>query len=123
MNKFLYLLVFTCGISFANTNSEIAIIDNNPEVGDVLKINHPKNVSFKHIDFPKLNIVAKRSGKSNYKSVYGELVIIKKVVDKNGETHVVLARKDGKKFFGFQKHVTANYSDSIEAGEIVKVQS
>lgn len=123
MKKILYLLVFTCCISFANTNAEIAKIDNNPEVGDVLKINQPKNVSFKHIDFPKLNIVAKRSGKSNYKSVYGELVIVKKVIDKNGDLHVVLARKDGKKFFGFQKHVTANYNGSIEAGEIVKVKS
>ncbi|MFD0836105.1 hypothetical protein ACFQ0I_10040 [Mariniflexile aquimaris] len=122
MKKLLYLLVFTCGVSFAASNPEIGLKDNNPEVGDVLKINTPKNLAFKHIEFPNLNIIAKRGGQPNYKSVYGELVIVKKVVDKHGDTHVVLARKDGKKFFGFQKYVSAHYNNSIEAGEIVKVQ-
>lgn len=122
MKNLLLLLVFVSGVTFAN-NNPVTVTDNDPKVGDVLKINTPKNLNFKHIDFPKLNQVVKRGGIANYKSVYGELVIIEKINNKNGEVQVVLARKDGKKFFGFQKYVTADYNESIEAGEIVQVKS
>tara|TARA_R110002049_G_scaffold117704_6_gene271334 strand:- start:3116 stop:3487 length:372 start_codon:yes stop_codon:yes gene_type:complete len=123
MKKLIYLLFFVSCISFATTHSITDSFNNDPSVGDVLKINTPKSVSFKYIDFPKLNFIVKRGGIANYKSVYGELVIVKKVIDKNDDIHVVLERKDGKKFFGYLKQVTANYTESIKAGEIVKVKS
>ncbi|NNC49341.1 MAG: hypothetical protein HKO01_02265 [Flaviramulus sp.] len=121
MKKIIYLLFFIYGVSFASSNSYTDASNTDPEIGDVLKIKNPKTVSFKHIDFPRLNFIVKRGGISNYKSVYGELVVVKKVNDNNGEVHVVLERKDGKKFFGFLKQVTANYNQSIDSGEIVKV--
>ena len=98
MKKLIYLLFFVSCISFATTHSITDSFNNDPSVGDVLKINTPKSVSFKYIDFPKLNFIVKRGGIANYKSVYGELVIVKKVIDKNDDIHVVLERKDGKKF-------------------------
>lgn len=122
MKNLLYALALVCSVSFANNNPE-NVANNDPKVGDVLKINTPKNLKFNHIDFPKLNIIAKRGGIANYNSVYGELVIVEKIMDKNGAVHVVLERKDGKKFFGFQKQVVADYNGSLEAGEILKVQS
>ncbi|WP_339894153.1 hypothetical protein [uncultured Algibacter sp.] len=121
MKNLLYLIVFVCGVSYAATNPEI-INNNDPKVGDVLKIKTPKSVSFKHINFPRLNFIVKRGGLANYKSVYGELVIVKEVTDKNGVIQVLLERKDGKKFFRYLKQVTANYTESIAAGEIVKVE-
>jgi hypothetical protein len=122
MKKLIYLLFLVCAISFANTSTASNPINNDPNVGDVLKINKPKNMSYKHIDFPKLNFIVKRGGLPNYNSVYRELVIVKKVIDKNGDIHVVLERKDGKKFFGYLKQVTANYTESLDAGELVKVK-
>jgi hypothetical protein len=121
MKNLLFLLIFVCGVSFAST-SPTAVYDNNdPKVGDVLKITTPKHLAFKHIEFPRLNFIVKRGGLPNYKSVYGELVIVKKVTNDDGSIHVTLERKDGKKFFGIQKQVSANYTESIEAGEIVRV--
>ncbi|PWH82516.1 hypothetical protein DIS18_09710 [Algibacter marinivivus] len=120
MKKILYLLYFVCGVSFATTSTDLN--NNDPKVGDVLKIKQPKSVSFKHIHFPRLNFIVKRGGLANYNSVYEELVIVKKVTDKNGKVQVTLERKDGKKFFGYLKNVTANYTESIDAGEIVKVK-
>ena len=122
MKNLLYLLIFVSGISFANTSPETSFNNNDPKVGDVLKISEPKNLEFKHINFPRLNFIVKKGGLPNYKSIYGELVIVKKIIDKDGSVHVILERKDGKKFFGIQKQVSANYYASIEAGEIVHVK-
>jgi hypothetical protein len=122
MKKILYLLCFVYGVSFATTQPNINFKNNDPKVGDVLKIKQPKTVSFKHIDFPRLNFIVKRGGLANYKSVYDELVVVKKVTDNNGNIHVTLERKNGKKFFGYLKQVNANYTASIEAGEIAKVK-
>jgi hypothetical protein len=122
MKNLLFLLIFVCGVSFARTSPTPVVNNNDPKVGDVLKITTPKHVAFNHIEFPKLNFIVKRGGLPNYKSVYGELVIVKKVTNEDGSIHVLLERKDGKKFFGFLKQVSANYTESIEAGEIVRVE-
>lgn len=123
MKKLVYLLLLACSVSFASTQVNTDYNNNDPEVGDILKISTPKNLSFKHIDFPRLNFIAKRGGLPSYKSVYEELVVVKKVTDNNGDTIVTLERKDGKKFFGYLKHVTANYTQSIDTGELVRIKS
>ncbi|MEM5565146.1 hypothetical protein WNY78_08520 [Psychroserpens sp. AS72] len=90
-----------------------------PKVGDVLKINEPYAQTFNYVFFPKTNILKKRGKISGYKSVYGDTVVITEVnTNKNGDTYVVLKKKDNSKFFGYLTDVKANYAKSIDAGEL-----
>ncbi|MGE5944481.1 MAG: hypothetical protein ACM31G_09100 [Flavobacteriales bacterium] len=117
MKKICFLLFFAISISFAN-NSTIPN-QNEPKVGDVLVINPTSNIKYNHISFPKLNFIAKRGKVANYKSVHGNHVVVKEVITKsNGNTYVVLEKKDNSKFFGYLKNVKANYDKSLNAGEI-----
>ncbi|WP_179317608.1 hypothetical protein [Winogradskyella undariae] len=93
--------------------------NNTPKVGDILTVKTPSTESFKHIDFPKKNILIKRGVVTRYKSVDNEAVIIEKVsTTDNGSTSVILKKKDGTKFFGFLNKVEANYEKAINAGEL-----
>lgn len=116
MKKICLLLFLAFGVSFAN-NTPI-LNQNTPQVGDVLVIN-ASGSKYNHISFPKLNIIAKRGNVANYKSVHGNHVVVKEVINEaNGNTYVVLEKKDNTKFFGFLNDVKANYEKSINAGEI-----
>ena len=96
-----------------------AFASNDPKVGDVLSVKTPSTESFKHIDFPRANILIKRGVVTGYKSVYNNAVIIDQVTTKNnGSTSVTLKKKDGSKFFGFLNAVEANYEKAIDAGEL-----
>ncbi|MFV0564680.1 MAG: hypothetical protein ACK5NB_02500 [Flavobacteriaceae bacterium] len=111
MKKIIFLFLFVSSLAFSNNTQ--------PQVGDVLIINAPTHNTYKHINFPPLNIVAKRSGLANYKSAYGNQVVVKRIyTDKSGNTKVVLKRKDNAKLLGFLKTVKADYSKSIRAGEL-----
>ena len=91
-----------------------------PKVGDELIIKSPTAQNFNHVSFPRLNILAKRGKVANYKSVYNNKVVVKDVITKdNGDTYVILNKKDGSKFFGYLKTIEANYSKAIRAKEIV----
>ncbi|MGJ8549297.1 hypothetical protein [Winogradskyella wichelsiae] len=96
-----------------------ASANNNPKVGDVLTVKTPATESFKHIDFPKGNILIKRGVVTRYKSVDNEAVIIHEIsTTDNGSTSVTLKKKDGSKFFGFLNAVKADYENAIDAGEL-----
>ncbi|OYX24192.1 MAG: hypothetical protein B7Z06_09190 [Flavobacteriales bacterium 32-35-8] len=117
MKKICLLLLFAVSVSFANNNT--LPNQNEPKVGDVLVINTPSGTEYNHISFPKLNMIAKRGKVANYKSVHGNQVVVKEVITKsNGNTYVVLEKKDNTQFFGFLKEVKANYTKSLNAGEI-----
>lgn len=119
MKKLCFLLLFATSFTFANNSNP----QNNPKVGDVLVINAPTNQTYKHVDFPRLNIIVKRGGLSTYKGVIGKHVVIKDVIEKNdGSTQVVLESKNKDKFFRFLKTVKADYHKSIDAGEISKIK-
>lgn len=112
MKKLLFTILFAgfFSISFAQET---------PKVGDVLEINEPYAQTFNHIFFPKANILKKRGTISGYKSVYGNNVVVSEVkAKKEGTTYVILKKKDGTKFFGYLTEVKANYTKSIEAGEL-----
>jgi len=92
---------------------------NTPQIGDNLMVKSPASQSYKHIDFPKANILIKRGVVTGYKSVENEAVIIEKVnTTDNGSTSIVLKKKDGSKFFGFLNKVEANYEKAIKTGEL-----
>ncbi|MEP5255085.1 MAG: hypothetical protein ABJQ39_08525 [Winogradskyella arenosi] len=91
-----------------------------PQIGDNLMVKSPASQSYKHIDFPKANILIKRGVVTRYKSVENEAVVIDKIETKNdGSVTVTLKKKDGSKFFGFLDHVEADYSKAIDAGELM----
>ncbi|WP_100613024.1 hypothetical protein [Confluentibacter lentus] len=121
MKKICLLLLFAVSVSFANNNTFPN--QNEPKVGDVLVINNPSGTEYNHISFPKLNMIAKRGKVANYKSVHGNHVVVKEVITKsNGNTYVVLEKKDNTQFFGFLKEVKANYTKSLNSGEISVVK-
>ncbi|WP_445731437.1 hypothetical protein [Mariniflexile sp.] len=124
MKKIFFLFVFAFGLTFASNNQVFELKQNDPKVGDVLIINSPSGSMYNHIDFPRLNFIVKRGGIANYKSVQGNHVVVKEVInDGDGTTRVVIERRDKSKFFGFLKDVEADYIKSIESGEISKAKS
>ena len=93
---------------------------NPPKVGDQLTIKAPHAHTFNYIKFPKPNILIKRGTVDRYKSVYDNDVLVDDVeTAKNGDTYVILKKKDGSKFFGYLSEVKANYAKALDAGEIV----
>ncbi|MDA0177741.1 hypothetical protein [Mesoflavibacter profundi] len=112
MKKLLLLLSFLTMSFVVNAQTE-------PKVGDVLIVKQPSNQYYNHVDFPKLNILVKRGKIASYKSEFESEVVIQDVKTKsNGDTYVVLSKKDGSKFFGLKTKVKANYNKAIEAGEL-----
>ncbi|WP_411768747.1 hypothetical protein [Winogradskyella sp. A3E31] len=113
MKKVFFTLVFT-GFLFSAIAQEV------PQVGDELIVKAPKHQNYDNIDFPKRNILTKRTKVANYKSVYDKTVVIDKVItDDDGNNYVMLKTKDGSKFFGIKSSIKANYNKAIEAGELV----
>ncbi|WP_142786240.1 hypothetical protein [Changchengzhania lutea] len=116
--KTLTLILFFC-INYVVASNTEALTQDLPEIGDVLIINKPSGHIFNHISFPRLNFIVKRGGLASYKTVLGNQVIVKDVIiEDNDVVYVVLERKKGKKFFGFLQHVKADYSKSLDSGEI-----
>ncbi|WP_411895593.1 hypothetical protein [Winogradskyella sp. A2] len=112
MKNIFLTLLFLGFCIFATAQSQ-------PNVGDELVIKEPVAQNYRYVKFPRLNILAKKGKVANYKSVYGNTVIVKEVMTKeDGSTFVLLQKKDGSKFFGYLKNVKANYNKSIEAGEL-----
>ncbi|MGK0323298.1 MAG: hypothetical protein ACJARX_000291 [Psychroserpens sp.] len=61
----------------------------------------------------------KRGVVNNYKSIYGNKVVIEDIkTKKNGTTYVILKKEDGSKFFNFLSQIEASYKKSIDAGEL-----
>ena len=61
----------------------------------------------------------KRGKIPNYKSVYGDTVVIKEVfTNDDGTVYVILKKKDGSKFFSYLSKVKANYAKALEAKEM-----
>lgn len=116
MKKLFFTFLFF-GICF------LASADNQPKVGDELVVKEPTAQTYNHIKFPKPNILIKRGTVDRYKSVYDNNVLVDEVVtEKDGETHIVLKKKDGTKFFGLINKVKANYTKAIDTGELVMIK-
>ena len=89
------------------------------EVGTILTITQPSAQKFKHIHFPKENFIIKRGGIANYKSVYGNRVLVTAIEKKSdGSQEVVLQRVDGRKFFNSHASVKADIDKALKTGEL-----
>lgn len=119
MKKIFYLLLLSVSFSFANNTYPLTTSESEPKIGDVLIINSTSNIKYNHIEFPRLNVIAKRGHGTNYKSVHGKRVVIKEIVsNKHGNTQVRIENEDQSKFFGYLTQVEANYTKSISSGEM-----
>lgn len=103
------------------TSSLIYSQESDLSKGDVLKIASPSAYSYNHINFPKANFIIKKGRIADYKALQGVEVIVDEVTERNGDLVVLLKRKDGKKFFGLQRTVTANFDGAVKAGEITRI--
>jgi hypothetical protein len=87
--------------------------------GTVLAIANPSGQAYKHINFPKKNIIIKQGGIASDKLVYGEKVVVTKVfTNKAGETQVRIQPVDGTRFYRAIKNVTVDYDKAIASGEL-----
>ncbi|MEM9142896.1 MAG: hypothetical protein AAGA86_07910 [Bacteroidota bacterium] len=115
MKTVLCSLVFALVAFSANAQSNSDLV----QVGDYLIIGSSDNGNFDHIHFPKKNLIIKRGGIADMKSVYGKTVVITEInSNNNGATGVVLERKDGRKFFRHLKSVTADLENALADGEL-----
>ena len=96
--------------------------ENDPQevqVNDVLVIQEPEGPDFKHIHFPRKNIIIKRGGIASMKLVAGKKVVVESIsYDEEGNTIVTLSRMDGLKFFRVFPTVTASLESALESGEL-----
>ena len=91
------------------------------EKGTILTINEPVSDHYRYVLFPRKNIIIKRGGIADMKSVYGKKVeVVDYSYSPNGDTRVTLQRTDGKKFFRNFKTVDAYLEDALNSGELVK---
>ncbi|MCM5662127.1 hypothetical protein [Galbibacter mesophilus] len=88
-------------------------------VGDVFTINSISKSDFSHIELPRKNIIIKRGGVPDYKTVFNNEVVVTEVSTNNdGEQIARLKRTDGRKFFSSFPTVTANVNRALEAEEL-----
>ena len=89
------------------------------QVNDVLVIQEPSGLDFKHIHFPKKNFIIKRGGIANMNQVAGKKVVVETIsYDKDGATLVTLRRQDGKRFFRAFPTVKASLEEALDSGEL-----
>ncbi|MDY7394063.1 hypothetical protein UMM65_02330 [Aureibaculum sp. 2210JD6-5] len=118
MKKCILLFAFSvCTLSlFAQSLSTTTEV----KIGDVFEIGEPKTNTYKHINFPKPNIIIKRGGIVNYNKVKGSMVVITSVKEKdNGTIEVKIKRKDGGRFFGSHHVIEADFNNALSSGELL----
>ncbi len=90
------------------------------KIGDIFEIGTPVSNTYKHINFPKSNIIIKRGGMANYKNIKGSIVVVTSIKEKKDGTSVAnIKRKDGGRFFGSHTVIGANLNDALQTGELL----
>lgn len=109
------LIVFTSlSLNAQETNIEV-------KKGDIYEIVTPSGNSYKHINFPRKNIILKKGGVLTNQTVNGKEVIVTKVTKKNnGSTKIKIKVKptDGSGFYKVIKSVTIHFEEALKSGEI-----
>ncbi len=115
MGKSIFILTFfLClgGVLQAQDNYDVA-------EGDILVLGKAQGLEYKHIDFPKKNIIIKRGALANFNAIVGQWVVVDKLkTKKDGTAIAILKRKDGRKFFRFYPTVKANLNSALNSGEL-----
>ncbi|SHI55744.1 hypothetical protein SAMN04487911_10374 [Arenibacter nanhaiticus] len=88
--------------------------------GTILVIGNPSANDYKHIQFPKKNIIIKRGGLPNWDSVDQIKVIVTDIrIRSNSNTEVILKRADSRKFFNSFPVIKANLESAIASKELI----
>lgn len=87
--------------------------------GGILVLGEVQNSDYRHIDFPRKNIILKRGALANINALVGKRLVVQSfVTNKDGMTQAVLKRKDGLNFFRIFPEVRANINKAIESGKL-----
>lgn len=109
---FLFILLTLTASNAQSTNYSI-------KKGDLLVVLKPTNNNYKHIDFPRKNIIIKRGEIADFKSLIGlKLIVLDITYSKNNNPIATLQREDGKPFFRFYKTVKADLNKAIKHKEL-----
>lgn len=99
-------------------------MEENVEIGEILKIGNANNYQYSHVKLPRPNFIIKTGGIPNYDKLEGVLVEVTEVkTDNQGDIKVILKRKDGKKFFNSFPEIKADYNKAIASKELLKQKS
>lgn len=117
MKKYMISALFA--IAFVTAQAQVnREVQNNIQVGDTLILQKPENGSFKHVKFPKENIIRKRGGISDMNALSGTQVVVKGVVSKNDKTIIQIQRTENLRFFSILPSVKVHLEEALESGEI-----
>ena len=75
MKKLFFALLFLELCSSMNAQYQ-------PKIGDTLEINEPYGQQYQYVKLPKPNILKKRGVVDNYKSIYGNKIVIEDIKTK-----------------------------------------
>ncbi len=89
------------------------------QVGDLFTIEAPSAREYKHIHFPKNNIIMKRGGIVDMDLVKNvEVEVVSVTYTQDSKTLVTLKRTDGGRFFKALFSVEAELEGALESGEL-----
>ncbi len=115
-----YLLSFAFAICTLGLFAQTETTPDTVEIGAVYKIGTPEMVTYKHIDFPRPNIIRKRGGFPNHRDIEGRVVEVTDIKQKkDGTTEVIIQLKDGTRFFGSHRWIKADFNAAFKAGELL----
>ena len=106
-------LIFTAGSMQAQKSSTMV------QKGEVITMGKVSATGYKHINFPRKNFIIKRGALANFNALNGEKVVVHDVFTENGDTKIMLKRKNGTNFFRFWTVVEANLEKAIANGELI----
>lgn len=114
--KLLLILLFVTIAVISQTNQSNAL------EGDVYKIGKVVNDNYRHIQFPKGNIIRKRGGIPDYKSIMGEKVVITNLKEqKDGTVLATIKLVSGKRFFRSHKYIRVFLDRALEENELIRL--
>ncbi len=89
------------------------------QVGDIYVIEKPSGNEFKHVLFPKRNLIIKRGGIPDMDMVKNlEVEVVSVTYTMDNKTLVTLKRTDGKRFFKSLFSVKAELEGALQSGEM-----
>ena len=91
--------------------------------GDVFLIGNATDNNYKHINFPRANIIIKKGGIVNYKNIKGEKVVITSFKETNsGKRVATIKLVEPRNFFNSHKYVTVDIDEAIKNKELLSVE-
>lgn len=115
MKNLIIVCLFALGtLSLSAQNEKTAI-----EKGTILQIATPSSQEYKHIDFPRNNIIIKRGGIASNNLVIGKKVVVTKVTQlEDGTTQIRVKPADKSRFYNAISSVTLHYENALASQEI-----